>query len=114
MSEDSGLSGYQATVRIRDVDQSWDEAAESGAYEDVAVFDHVTVSQEHFVGVGEGHETFNTMVVSGSGGLAERPDAITRRVAKILFDEFGITWERLDLEGIRVVDVDPENVRQVD
>lgn len=74
--------------------------------EEVEVFNHVTVPQEHYVNAINGYETFHGPVQAGDGGIGQ-PDAVTRRVANLLLDEFNLDVRD---QGIDVIDLDAEDV----
>lgn len=74
--------------------------------EEMEVFNHVTIAQEHYVNSVNGYRTFDGPIKAGDGGIGE-PDAVTERVATLLSDEFGIDVED---RGIEVVEIDSDEV----
>lgn len=77
--------------------------------EEVEVFNHVTVPQEHYVNSVNGHETFHGPIKAGDGGIGQ-PDAITERVTKVLHDEFHIGEATLEEQDIEVIDINAVDV----
>ena len=70
--------------------------------EELEVFNHVTVPQEHYVNAVNGYETFNGPIKAGDGGIG-KPEAVTERVATLLWDEFSIDLD--DHDDIEVVNI---------
>ena len=102
--------GERATVAIKDEDVSWDEATED-EIEELEVFDHVSVTQQHYVNSVNGYETYVGKIAGGDDPHLDKPEAVTERVADLLWHEFSIDGE-LEERGIRVVDMSSENVRE--
>lgn len=75
--------------------------------ETVEVFDHVSVAQYHYVNSVNGYETFEPEISKGDMGGGPQLDAVTERVASLLWHEFGIEVENY---GIRAVDPDDPDV----
>lgn len=75
--------------------------------EEIEVFNHASVVERHYVNSVNGYETFEPIVSEGNSMAGEKPDAITERLARVLYDEFGCEVEDL---GIRVIDPEDENV----
>ena len=90
MSADGLERGESATV-IRDG-------------EEITVYDHVSVSTKHYVNSVNGYETFEPDVVKGDMGVGPQPEAVTERVARLLWDEWGIEVEDLGIEAIDTSD----------
>jgi hypothetical protein len=80
---------------------------EDEAGEEVQVFNHASVVERHYVNSVNGYETFEPVVSKGDSMGGERPDAITERLARVLYDEFGY---KADEHDIRVIDPEDENV----
>lgn len=74
--------------------------------EQVEVFNHVSVVERHYVNAVNGYETFDPIVSKGDG-MSEKPDAVTPRVARLLYDEFGADVDELEIE---VIDPEDEEV----
>lgn len=106
----SGLSrGERATVHIKDDEELDWEDVDDEHVEEVEVFDHVTVVQESYINSRNGHETFTGKIARGDDSSLPEPDAITERVAEVLWHEFGVDVES-DGFDIRVVNIDDPNV----
>jgi hypothetical protein len=103
--------GERATVAIKDEDVSWDEAFENDEIGELEVFDHVTVMRQTYVNSVNGYETYVGKIAGGDDPHLDKPEAVTERVADLLWHEFGIDGE-LEERGIRVVDMSSENVRE--
>ena len=74
--------------------------------ERIEVFNHVSVAQFHYVNSINGYETFEPNIKRGDMMGGRKPQAVTERVATVLYDEFMIEVED---HGIRVIDPsDPE------
>lgn len=82
---------------------------EAGTNEEVTVYDHVTVVEEHYVNSVNGYETFNR-VKKGDDSHGSPPEAVTERVARLLWHEFNIDLDKSEYDNIRVVDTNAENV----
>ena len=80
--------------------------------EELEVFDYVRVLQEHHVNSVNGYETFVGPILEGDGSSGQEPEAITKRVADLLWDEFSIDGEISERE-IRVVDMSADNVSEL-
>ena len=101
--------GERSTVAVKEDDElDWENATEED-YEELEVFDHVTVTQQHYVNSVNGYETFTGPIAGGDDPHLSEPEAVTKRVADLLWHEFGIDGE-LEERGIRVVDMSDENV----
>jgi len=72
------------------------------------VFDHVTVTQQHYVNSVNGYETFTGKITGGDDPNLNEPEAVTERVAEYLWHEFSI--DGLPSMGIRVVDIESDDV----
>jgi hypothetical protein len=96
--------GERATVAIKESDVAWEDATEDDCRE-VEVFDHVTVTESHYVNSVNGYETWQE-ISAGDDPVGDQPDAVTKRVADLLWHEFSINVEK---EGIEVVDVASED-----
>lgn len=105
----SGLPrGERSEVRIKTNDDvDWEDATEED-YETLEVFDHVTVTQQHYVNSVNGYETFTGKIAGGDDPHLDEPEAVTERVANLLWHEFGI--DGLPSMGIRVVDIESDDV----
>lgn len=75
--------------------------------EEIDVFNHVSVSQHHYVNSMNSYETFEPDIAKGDMGTGPKPEAVTERVATLLWGEFGIEVENLD---IKVIDPDADDV----
>lgn len=80
---------------------------EDGDGEEVVVFNHASVVERHYVNSVNGYETFEPVVAKGDNMAGEKPEAITERLARVLYDEFGY---KADEHDIRVIDPEDENV----
>lgn len=76
--------------------------------EEIEVFDHVSVSQHHYVNSVNGYETFEPDIAMGDMGRGPEPEAVTKRVADLLWHEFSIEVEK---EGIEVVDMSDSDIK---
>jgi len=76
--------------------------------DEIEVFDHVSVSTKHYVNSVNSYETFEPDVVKGDMGRGPQPEAVTERVAELLFAEFHIEVEEL---GIEVIDPQSDEVQ---
>jgi hypothetical protein len=95
-------------VRIKqDSELDWEDATEED-YETIEVFDHVTVTQQHYINSVNGYETFTGKIAGGDDPSLDEPEAVTERVANLLWHEFGI--DGLPSMGIRVVDIESDDV----
>lgn len=105
----SGLPrGERSEVRVKqDSELDWEDATEED-YETLEVFDHVTVIQQHYVNSVNGYETFTGKIAGGDDPHLDEPEAVTERVANLLWHEFGI--DGLPSMGIRVVDIESDDV----
>jgi len=104
--------GERCTVVRKTNDEvPWEDATFAGDCEELEVFDHVTVSQQHYVNSVNGHETFTGRIAGGDDYALPEPEAVTKRVAEVLVAEFGIN--DLESRGIQVVDMSAENVREL-
>lgn len=77
--------------------------------EEIEVFNHVSVLQEHYVNSVNSYDTFHGPIKAGDGGIGV-PDAVTTRVATMLYDEFSIDLENSDEYDIDVIDPSAEEV----
>lgn len=80
---------------------------EDGDGEEVVVFNHASVVERHYVNSVNGYESFEPVIGKGDSMAGEKPEAVTKRLARLLYDEFGCEVEEL---GIRVIDPEDENV----
>lgn len=105
----SGLPrGERSEVRVKqDSELDWEDATEED-YETLEVFDHVTVTQQHYINSVNGYETFTGKIAGGDDPSLDEPEAVTERVANLLWHEFGI--DGLPSMGIRVVDIESDDV----
>lgn len=71
------------------------------------VWNAVSVLADNKINSVNGYETFYGPIHVGDGSLDMTPDAVTKRVARILDDEFGI---RVEERGIEVIDVEEADV----
>lgn len=78
--------------------------------EELEVFNHVSISQHHYVNSVNGHETFEPDIVKGDLGRGPPPEYVTERIADVLWHEFGIEVEQHDIE---VVDIDSDEVELI-
>lgn len=69
--------------------------------EELEVYDHVSVQTRHYVNSVNGYETFDPLISMGDLGNGPKPEAVTERVADILWSEWMIDVED---HGIEVVD----------
>lgn len=74
--------------------------------EEVEVWNHVRVQQEHHINSVNGYETFTGSIFTGDGGR-EEPDFVTSHVSALLWEEFGIEVKE---HGIEEIDVGSEEV----
>ena len=74
--------------------------------EEIEVYNHVTVTKQHYVNSVNGHDSFDGPVEAGDGGIGE-PDAVTPRIAYLLDSEFGVDVEQ---HGIEVIDPEDDEV----
>lgn len=74
--------------------------------EEIEVFNHVTVTEQHYVNSVNGYESFAGPIDAGDGSIGS-PEAVTERVATLVRDEFGIDVED---HGIDVIDVESAEV----
>ncbi|WP_455448331.1 hypothetical protein [Natrinema thermotolerans] len=75
--------------------------------EEIDVFNHVSVSTHHYVNSVNGYETFEPTVSKGDMGDGPKPEAVTPRIAEMLWHEFHAEVEDL---GIDVIDPESEEV----
>ena len=75
--------------------------------EEVEVFNHASVVQRHYVNSVNGYESFEPIVSEGDTGRGRTPEAVTKRLSDLLYDEFGIDVEDI---GVRVIDPGSEEV----
>jgi len=75
--------------------------------EEKEVYNHVSVSQHHYVNSVNGYESFGASIAKGDMGDGPAPDAVTKRVARLLSDAFAVDIEE---QGIEVIDLDAEDV----
>jgi hypothetical protein len=68
--------------------------------EEVEVFNHENVSTHHYVNSINGYESFEGDVYPGDYPAGEPPEAVTPRVTRLLYDEFGIDVASLGIETI--------------
>lgn len=78
--------------------------------EEIEVFDHVSVSTKHYVNSVNGYETFEPDIAKGDMGVGPQPEAVTERVADLLWSEFSIEVEDL---GIEVIDPEDDDVQML-
>lgn len=83
---------------------------DDGSHREVTVYDHVTISEEHYVNSVNGYETFHAPISAGDSPGRPRPEAVTKRISELLWVEFGIDVETMD--GIEIVDMESENVHE--
>ena len=76
--------------------------------EEIEVFNHVSVSQHHYVNSVNGYETFEPDIAMGDMGKGPAPDYVTERVADLLWSEFTIDVED---HGIEVIDLASDEVK---
>lgn len=74
--------------------------------EEIEVFDHVSVSTNHYVNSVNGFETFEPDIAKGDMGVGPQPEAVTERVANLLQAEWRIDVDDLDIEVININDDD--------
>lgn len=84
---------------------------EDGEVEELTVYDHVTIMQQHYINPVNGYETFHGRVSAGDGPAQGEPDAVTKRVADLMWTEFGMDIANND--RIRVIDIGAENVEEL-
>lgn len=99
MTDDTTTDGIQRNLRHRDMIT----VAVDG--EELEVYNHVTVTQEHHLRPGD-TETFTGRIHAGDGGIGP-PDAVTAWLAEDLWHELGID---LDNYGIERIDVESDGV----
>lgn len=107
----SGLPrGERSEVRIKeDADTDWEDVTEDD-YREVEVFDHVSVVQEHYVNSVNGYETFTGKIARGDDSHGTPPQAVTERVARLLWSEFSIDLDADQYDHIEVVDIESDEV----
>lgn len=105
----TGRDRITVAREIEDESEAVGDVFESNGqlYEELEVFNHVTVPQEHYINSVNGYETFNGPIKAGDGSIG-KPDAVTERVSRMLWDEFTIDLD--DYEDIAVVDIDSVEV----
>lgn len=102
--------GERGIVYIKhDKDQDWEDTTEED-YDEVKVFDHVTVVQSHYVNSVNGHETHTQKIAGGDSFDLPEPDAITQRVAEWIQGEFSVSASELERRDIQVVDMSRDDV----
>lgn len=69
--------------------------------EQIEVYNHVSVSRHHYVNSVNGYEEFKASLTKGDMAEGPEPEAVTDRLARLLWGEFGITVED---RGIDVID----------
>ena len=106
----SGLPrGERSEVRIKhDSEMDWENCTEDD-YDEVVVFDHVSVERKFYVNSVNGYEEFEPDIAQGDMGRGPAPEAVTKRVADLLWHEFSIDLSK-DKYDIRVVDVESDDV----
>lgn len=75
--------------------------------EEYEVFDHVSVEEYYYVNSVNGYEAFEPQIFAGNNP-DKKPEAVTERVARLLWGEFGIDLDNRD--DIEVVDMDEAEV----
>lgn len=75
--------------------------------ERIDVFNHASISQHHYVNSVNGYETFEPSIAKGDMGDGPKPEAVTPRLATLLYDEFRVEVEQ---QGIDVIDPESEEV----
>lgn len=98
--------GERAKVDVKDSDKDWEDVEEDDV-ETYEVFDHVSIIMEHYINSVNGYETYPEKVAAGDNPLNEKPEAITERVADMLWHEFGLEPETRDIE---VINMDSDDV----
>lgn len=93
---------YTVAREIEDEEEAEGEIIELDGqlYEELQVFNHVSVSENHYVNSVNGYETFEPDIAEGDMGRGPAPDYVTERVADLLWNEFSIDLEDHDIEAI--------------
>ena len=68
--------------------------------ERIEVFNHVSVTQAHYVDSFAGCESHVLGIAKGDMGTGPTPDAVTKQVADLLFDTFQIDVTDRDIQVI--------------
>lgn len=95
-----GMAGLQHGERGEVYIESEDESVE--------VFDHVTVTVQHYINSVNGYESYQPII--SAGNTTEQPEAVTKRVAMLVQDSW--SFDVTD-SGIRVIDMDADGVEQL-
>jgi len=69
--------------------------------EQIEVYNHVSVSRHYYVNSVNGYEELKASLTKGDMAEGPEPEAVTDRLARLLWGEFGITVED---RGIDVID----------
>lgn len=79
--------------------------------EELTVFNHVSVEQSHYINSVNGYDSFTVRVYAGDSVGGDGPSYVTKRVAMVLHDEFGIDlFGGTHPQGIDVIDVTDDDV----
>lgn len=81
-------------------------------YQELEVFNHVSVETRHYVNSVNGHETFEPNISAGDAPDMEAPDYVTKRIAEYLWMEWGIEVSELDA-GIQVIDLQSDEYHRI-
>jgi len=75
--------------------------------EQIEVYNHVSVSRHYYVNSVNDYEEFKASLSKGDMSEGSEPEAVTDRLARLLWGEFGITVED---RGIDVIDLADDEV----
>ena len=111
MSQVQGRDRITVAREVEDEDRAdWED--DGTFYEELEVFNHVSVETRHYVNSVNGHETFDPIISAGDSPDMSAPDYVTERIAEYLWAEWGIEVSELDV-GIQVINVESDEFHVV-